>query len=236
MNVKVNTLLLPGINDTHIPMVAQKMAELGVKIQNVLPFIPVEGTDFAHITPPHHTYVAQIREKAAQYVPQMTHCGRCRADAFGFINKKSTDHYTKIKEIEGLSLNPLEKRDYIAVASEEGLLINKHLGQADELYIYKIENREITFIEKRKTPAPGMGDERWDKLCTLLSDCHTLLVSGIGPRPFHSLTNRNVKVFSLEGLIEEALVCLVAGDPLDHLQKRISGVCGGCNDKKVGCL
>ncbi|MBN2442981.1 MAG: radical SAM protein [Spirochaetales bacterium] len=236
MKVKINTLILPGINTEHIPGVAKVMAELGVFIQNTLPVIPVKGTELADIKVPDHTLIAELRKKASVYLHQMTHCGRCRSDAFGYVAKDSIGQFPLIKSIASMPLNPYENRTYCAVSSREGILINKHLGQTEEFYIYEYVDNQWTFKERRKAPPAGGGDDRWEKVIFLLADCHTLLVNGVGPKPFELLSKSGIKIYSLEGMIDEALMCLASGEPLDYLNTRVSGVCSGCNNEKAGCL
>lgn len=236
ITVKVNTIVLPGINSDHIPEVAKKMSSLGVTLQNCLAFIPVKDTAFENVEAPNHAFVADIRKKAGEHVSQMTHCGRCRADALGLIGKGATDHYSVIQKIQSMPINPFEEdRKYIAVASEEGILINKHLGQAEDFYIYEIIDEKVIYKEKRSAPSVGGGDSRWEKLSETLSDCHTLLVSGVGPHPFEYLSQKGLKIHSLECMIGEALTALAKHDSLNHLNKRASGVCSGCSDQKAGC-
>ena len=40
ITVKINTIIIPGINDHHVQAVAKKMAELGVDILNCMPVYP----------------------------------------------------------------------------------------------------------------------------------------------------------------------------------------------------
>ena len=83
--VKVNCVVLPGVNEHHVPSVAERMAQLGVDIMNVLPLLPVAGTAMADTPPPSPGLMKKIREQAARHVPQMQHCTRCRADAAGLL-------------------------------------------------------------------------------------------------------------------------------------------------------
>ena len=67
----------------------------------------------------------------------------------------------------------------MAVASQEGVLVNQKLGKAEELYIYgRRDNGKIYFVETRKTPEPGSGMQRWEDLGQMLGDCRALLVAG----------------------------------------------------------
>jgi nitrogen fixation protein NifB len=83
--VKVNTVLIPTVNDEHIIDITKKISELGVYIQNIIPIIP--QYKFAHIKPPTPQEKREIQEKCRKYVMQMTHCRQCRADAIGRLGK-----------------------------------------------------------------------------------------------------------------------------------------------------
>lgn len=81
--VKVNTVLIPGINDKHVVEIARKLNELGVYIMNVMPLIN-QGA-FADIEPPTAEERKAVQEACEPYVMQMRHCRQCRADAYGLL-------------------------------------------------------------------------------------------------------------------------------------------------------
>lgn len=83
MVVKVNTVLIPGINDKHVIEIARKLNELGVYIMNVMPLIN-QGA-FANIEPPTAEERKAVQEACEPYVTQMRHCRQCRADAYGLL-------------------------------------------------------------------------------------------------------------------------------------------------------
>ena len=83
--IKINTVLVPGINSDHIEAVAKEAAELGVDVMNCIPMIPVKGTPFEQIPAPTDMEMNRIRDIASIYIPQMYHCQRCRADAVGLL-------------------------------------------------------------------------------------------------------------------------------------------------------
>ena len=85
MKVKINTVAIPGVNIQEIPAIARRMALLGAKLQNILPMLPVEGTGFAHLAEPAAEEISQLRNVCKQWMPQMQHCNRCRADAVGAL-------------------------------------------------------------------------------------------------------------------------------------------------------
>ncbi len=83
--VKINTVYIPGVNDEHIPEIAKKAGEMGAFTFNVIPLIP--QYKFASITPPTPTEKREMQDRCAQYIKQMRHCARCRADAIGKLGQ-----------------------------------------------------------------------------------------------------------------------------------------------------
>lgn len=83
--VKVNSVLIPGINDDDIRLVAWLAGVKGVEIMNIIPLIP--QAEFSHIQRPTHVEITSIRNICKTYIPQMTHCRQCRADACGTLGE-----------------------------------------------------------------------------------------------------------------------------------------------------
>jgi nitrogen fixation protein NifB len=79
--VKINTVLIPGVNDRHIAGIAKTAAELGAEICNIIPLIP--QFEFAGFPVPDCIELARARESAEEYLPVFQHCQHCRADAVG---------------------------------------------------------------------------------------------------------------------------------------------------------
>jgi len=79
--VKINTVLIPGINNEHVFDIARKIKEMGVFIHNVMPLIP--QYKFAHINPPTLEEKRKIQEELGTIIKQMKHCRQCRSDAVG---------------------------------------------------------------------------------------------------------------------------------------------------------
>ncbi|HEY3314245.1 MAG TPA: hypothetical protein VGL40_03040 [Bacillota bacterium] len=81
--VKVNTVLIPGVNEDEVPAVAAEAASRGALLQNVMPLIPLAA--MAGQTPPSPALLAAVRARAARHLPQFTGCRQCRADAVGMV-------------------------------------------------------------------------------------------------------------------------------------------------------
>jgi nitrogen fixation protein NifB len=88
---KVNTVLIPTINDHHIVDVAKKVRETGVYLQNVMPLIP--QYKFADIAPPTPSEKRAIQDECSKITKQMRHCRQCRADAIGRLGEDVQEKY-----------------------------------------------------------------------------------------------------------------------------------------------
>ncbi len=79
--VKVNTVLIPGINDQHIGDIAKTAAQAGAACINILPLVPEH--EFRNRRPPDCRELAAARRVAGKYLPVIQHCQQCRADVCG---------------------------------------------------------------------------------------------------------------------------------------------------------
>lgn len=87
VTVKVNTVVVPGINDFHVAAIAERAAGWGADLMNCIPLIPVPGTPLGTCPEPGRAAMARLREQAGAFLPQMHHCARCRADALGLLGQ-----------------------------------------------------------------------------------------------------------------------------------------------------
>lgn len=208
--VKVNSILIPGVNEQHIAEVARTVAALGAARFNCMPLLPVAGTPFGALAAPPQDLVHQVRAAAAAHLPQMEHCTRCRADAVGRLGEADTG--AKLVRLRRHAGAPRPPR--VAVASQEGVLVNQHLGEARELSIYERRESGFVFLETRPAPEVGTGTERWTTLAELLADCSQVLVSSVGPKPKRVLGEQGLEVHETDGLIDDALEALHEGRAL----------------------
>lgn len=84
--VKVNFVLIPGINDEHLVEVAQALAEEGAYIMNIMKLIP--QSEFADRKAPSHHELFKVRHRCELLIPQFWGCRQCRADAVGLLGAK----------------------------------------------------------------------------------------------------------------------------------------------------
>lgn len=236
ITVKINTIILPGINEDHIPQVAKTVSALGADLMNCIPVVPNKDTAFEDMEEPSKPLIFKVRTKAQEYMKMMTHCARCRADAAGLLGQDFSGAFGLLQEYATKPINPTEDRPYVAVATHEGMLVNMHLGEARRLYIYRQSPKGFHFVEERTTPVSGSGDFRWINLANTLKDCRAILVSGVGENPAAMLHRSGIRVIQMTGLIDEGLEAVYNGKVIKTLKKADSFKCGeSCRGNAQGC-
>ena len=229
ITVKVNTIVIPGINDGHVPEVAKKMKSLGVDLLNCMPMYPNADTVFENIPEPDAKQIAAIRKEAEKYLPQMRHCQRCRADAVGLLEQDRSGEFRGcLSDCSDLKPDLEQERPYVAVASLEGMLINQHLGEAERFLIWRKTDQGFEFVEERTAPQAGTGPKRWYRLAEILKDCRAALASAAGDTPTALLGESGLQVLVATGFIESALKTIYTGGSLSALQGRRRGLSKGC--------
>lgn len=110
--VKVNAVLIPGVNEEALPDVAKKIKELGVFLFNIMPLIskPEFGTKFGldGIPSANSKTVMRAQEKCGIDVKLMRHCRQCRADAVGLLGEDRSEEFSK-ESFKEQSFEALEK-------------------------------------------------------------------------------------------------------------------------------
>jgi nitrogen fixation protein NifB len=260
--VKINTIYTPGVNDAHIEQVAQTVAGLGASILNIMPLLPTANTPFATIKEPEKNAVQQARALAGRYLPQMTHCSRCRADAAGLIGEDNSQKNIELLQLSArvvqeapsvsatelyagngmpMTLSPqlrlmtTQERPYVAVASRDGLFVNQHLGEAMQVRIYKPSERRSTLVDIRSIASEAGGSARWLSMIDKLNDCCGILVSGAGAVPRKIFAHYGITVAIVEGVIDEALGATATGRDLMFMVKPKFVCVSSCSGEAGGC-
>ena len=214
MLVKINIVLIPGINDLHIPDIVSKAEEMGVYIVNILPMIPVEGTVFENMRAPTPEERKRITDTCSGNVRMMRHCRQCRADAIGLLDNDRSKEFVRGTSC-GSGCGPVyvteRKGDgsiKIAVASD-GERVNRGFGNASKFVTYtyngKFERDNDIHIEKGESVYGSTHDGHIKNILEKLSGCDIIIVKEIGPRPMSELSASGKKVIVTNGTVKEAL-------------------------------
>jgi nitrogen fixation protein NifB len=122
--VKVNSVLIPGINDKHLAEVSRIVKAKGAFLHNVMPLIAEaeHGTFFGVMGQrgPSAAELQDLQDECAGDMNMMRHCRQCRADAVGMLGEDRGDEFT-IDKIEDMEIDyqaAMEKRKVIHQAIE----------------------------------------------------------------------------------------------------------------------
>ncbi|MFH7320230.1 nitrogenase cofactor biosynthesis protein NifB [Desulfurivibrio sp. D14AmB] len=238
ITVKINCIMVPGINDHHITTVAEAMRDLGADLFNCMALFPNAGTPFAGISEPSKQEIAAMRSKAEEFLPQMRHCTRCRADAVGLLDQDRTEQFRGcLSACATLPPPAPADRPYVAVASMEGILVNQHLGEAEHFQIFARQDGQYRLLEQRPAPPRGGGVRRWISLARILNDCRAVLVSGAGETPREILREAGLRTVEMNGFINEGLKAIYeGGNPALYKTRKVKSCsAGGCQGSGAGC-
>jgi len=236
ITVKINSIIIPGINEDHIEEVAKVCADLGADVINCIPLIPTAETPFSDVEKPDAKLIFRVRTLASEHLKLMSHCARCRADAAGLLGQDLTEVHALMKEYASRLDLDTKDRPYVAVATNEGLLVNQHLGEAGSFYVYRQTPKGFQFVAERTAPKPGSGDQRWVDMARILKDCRALLVSGVGETPKSILKSCGIHVVEMTGLIDEGLEGIYNNRVIRSMAKPDAFKCGsGCKGTATGC-
>ena len=96
--VKVNSVMIPGINDQHLPSVNRVVKDMGAFLHNIMPLIAraEHGTHFGLIgqREPSLREVEGLRNACGNGMRMMRHCRQCRADAVGLLGEDRSAEFT----------------------------------------------------------------------------------------------------------------------------------------------
>ncbi len=121
--VKVNSVMIPGVNDQHLPDVNAAIKARGAFLHNVMPLI----SDAAHGTyfglngqrGPTPAELKALQDKLAGGANLMRHCRQCRADAVGMLGEDLSQDFTLDKIGGDIAYDPEPRRLYREVVERE---------------------------------------------------------------------------------------------------------------------
>lgn len=140
ITVKVNTVIVKGVNDRHVVDVAKAVKALGADVLNPIPLFPAEGAVFGEAQAPDARDLMRIKIETGDHIKLMTHCARCRADAAGFLGKDDPALAQLLKDSAGQAVagNPAPAATAGADASPlagsapvDGVLVPAQLAAID---------------------------------------------------------------------------------------------------------
>jgi nitrogen fixation protein NifB len=142
--VKVNSVMIPGVNDKHLAEVSRIVKAKGAFLHNVMPLISeAEHGTFYGMTGqrgPTNEELQTLQDECSGDMNMMRHCRQCRADAVGLLGEDRGDEFTMDK-IEAMDINYPEamkmRAEIHAAINEE--LESKRLAKTAKVQLINIE-------------------------------------------------------------------------------------------------
>jgi nitrogen fixation protein NifB len=220
MLVKVNTVMVAGINDDHIPEVAKKVKSLGAYVVNIIPMIPVPGTKFAELRAPTAEQRKKLQDLCEPDIKQMRHCRFCRADAIGLLGEDRSAEFAHYScQARDLPVKgPVQVQmqgdtvHRVAVATLNGDVVDLHLGQAKKFLVFQVDGARITetdpiFIEQVPNVVLS-GDTHKGKLEMLaetLRGCDVVVAVSFGTPAKEYLKEEGIRPYTAKGPVKAAV-------------------------------
>ncbi|MBW4612947.1 MAG: nitrogenase cofactor biosynthesis protein NifB [Desmonostoc vinosum HA7617-LM4] len=114
---KVNSVMIPGINDQHLVEVNKMIRSKGAFLHNIMPLIsaPEHGTHFGLTGQrgPTTKELKEVQDNCSGNMKMMRHCRQCRADAVGLLGEDRSQEFTKDKFLEMSPEYNLETRQEV---------------------------------------------------------------------------------------------------------------------------
>ena len=216
MLVKVNIVMVPGINDSHIPDLVRYVKDRGAYIVNILPLIPVEGTPFEGLRAPTPQERREMMDRCSLDARMMRHCRQCRADAIGLLGEDRSQEFVRFNGC-GSGCGPSEPiavrtRDpaLYAVATRDGANVDSGFGNASAFKVYRLTSDGPEFVRDIAvdTSSPTSGGSHREHIRAIvdsLGDCGNVVVKEIGDMPSKTLANLGIRTIIADGPIPDAL-------------------------------
>jgi nitrogen fixation protein NifB len=106
--VKVNSVLIPGVNDEHLKEVSRVVKAKGAFLHNVMPLISEaeHGTFFGLMgqRSPSADELKALQDACEGDMNMMRHCRQCRADAVGLLGEDRGSEFT-LEKVEAMEID-----------------------------------------------------------------------------------------------------------------------------------
>jgi nitrogen fixation protein NifB len=161
---KVNSVMIPGINDQHLVEVNKAVKSRGAFLHNIMPLIsaPEHGTVFGlnGQRGPSAQELKALQDNCEGEMNMMRHCRQCRADAVGLLGEDRSEEFTTDK-IMAMEVNyDLEGRKaYQAVVEKER--VAKVEAKAEEVAKLASVKSDIKVLTAVATKGQGLINEHF---------------------------------------------------------------------------
>ena len=120
---KINSVMIPGVNDEHLIEVNRWVKARGAFLHNVMPLIsdPAHGTHYGLTGQrgPTAMELKALQDRLEGGAKLMRHCRQCRADAVGLLGEDRGQEFTLDQLPEAVAYDPAKRAAYREVVARE---------------------------------------------------------------------------------------------------------------------
>ncbi|MFV8818415.1 nitrogenase cofactor biosynthesis protein NifB [Haliea sp. E17] len=152
--VKVNSVMIPGVNDEHLKEVSRIVKSKGAFLHNVMPLIAEEehGTFYGVMGQrgPDPEELQDLQDDCAGDMNMMRHCRQCRADAVGLLGEDRGEEFT-LDKIDAMEV------DYESAMKTRAVV---HAGIMEELHEKQEKKARLAAATVPSAAQSQMADTR----------------------------------------------------------------------------
>lgn len=197
--VKINSVMIPGINDAHLLEVNRAVRQRGAFLHNIMPLIsdPAHGTYFG-LTGQRGPTPAELKTLQDQLdggAKLMRHCRQCRADAIGLLGEDRGQDFTLGRLREAATYDPAPRQAYRAfVAAERG---DRGAARADALRSVSAVADDVRLLVAVATKGGARVNEHF-------GHAREFQIYEAGPKGITLVGHRKVDAYCMGGFGEDA--------------------------------
>ena len=162
---KVNSVMIPGVNDKHLVEVNRAVKSRGAFLHNIMPLIsaPEHGTVFGLTGQrgPTAQELKALQDSCEGEMNMMRHCRQCRADAVGLLGEDRSAEFTTEKIMEMEVSYDLESRQAYQNAVEQERLAKVAAKNAELETLAREEASDIKILVAVATKGQGRINEHF---------------------------------------------------------------------------
>ncbi|MDR2364756.1 MAG: nitrogenase cofactor biosynthesis protein NifB [Zoogloeaceae bacterium] len=154
--VKVNSVMIPGVNDEHLKEVSRTVKARGAFLHNVMPLIaePEHGSYYGIMGQrgPTAAELQALQDACAGDMAMMRHCRQCRADAVGLLGEDRGAEFA-LDKLDAISVDydlALSRRQETRAAIFRRLDAGRETRRA--FRVWKTETKVMTTIIPAQEP------------------------------------------------------------------------------------
>ena len=162
---KVNSVMIPGVNDKHLVEVNRAVKSRGAFLHNIMPLIsaPEHGTVFGlnGQRGPTAQELKALQDSCEGEMNMMRHCRQCRADAVGLLGEDRSAEFTTEKIMEMDVSYDLESRQAYQNAVEQERLAKVAAKNVELEKLAREEASDIKILVAVATKGSGRINEHF---------------------------------------------------------------------------